>query len=195
MLLWEQIGGGVMMEMVRSRERVATGLAQIAGLVAMSFLICRVVVLNSLFPCGIAFVTVLMYRNRLNLYLVIPMLLGSITYYGSNYLFYGDIAALLVSAIVFTVFGNRRIDLPARAVIAAIIAISCNCSYYILKHMFYRLSIFMLLAEVILIFVLIFTFNNFFSFAKLVKHSEIKVHKREIKGMITIEYIDIYANE
>ncbi len=178
MLLREQIGGGVMMEMVRSRERVATGLAQIAGLVAMSFLICRVVVLNSLFPCGIAFVTVLMYRNRLNLYLVIPMLLGSITYYGSNFLFYGDIAALLVSAIVFTVFGNRRIDLPARAVIAAIIAISCNCSYYILKHMFYRLSIFMLLAEVILIFVLIFTFNNFFSFAKLIKHSEIKVHKR-----------------
>lgn len=170
------------MEMVRSRDKVATGLAQIAGLVVMSFLICRVVVLNSVFPSGIALITVLMYRNRLNLYLVLPMVLGSLTYYGSNYLFYGDIAALLLCAIVFTVFGNRRIDLPARAVIAGIITVSCNCSYYILKHMFYRLSIFMLLAEVIAIFILIFMFNNFFSFAKLVRHSEIKVQKRSELG-------------
>ncbi len=39
------------MEMVRPREKVAAGLAQIAGLVVISFLICRVVVLNSIFPC------------------------------------------------------------------------------------------------------------------------------------------------
>ncbi|MBE6035080.1 MAG: hypothetical protein E7222_10355 [Clostridiales bacterium] len=171
------------MEMVRPREKVAAGLAQIAGLVVISFLICRVVVLNSIFPCGIALVTVLMYRNRLNLYLLLPMVLGSITYYGSNYLFYGDVTALLLCAITFTVFGNRRIDLPARAVIAAIIAISCNCSYYILKHMFYRLSIFMLLAEVLIIFILIFTFNNFFSFVTLVKHSEVKIQKRNELGV------------
>ena len=169
--------------MVKSREKVTAGLAQIAGLVVLSFLVCRVVVLNSLFPCGVALVTVLIYRNRLNLYLVLPMVLGSITYYGSNYLFYGDLMALVLCTIAFTVFGNRRIDLPARAVMAAILTITCNCSYYILKHMFYRLSIFMLLSEVLLIFVLIFTFNTFFTFMNLVKHSEIQIEKRSELGV------------
>ncbi|MFV0516342.1 MAG: SpoIIE family protein phosphatase [Aminipila sp.] len=166
------------MELVRTREKSGAGIIPIVGLAVMSFLVCRVVFLNSIFPCGIALITVLMYRNRLNLYLVIPMFLGSITYYGSNYLFYGDIAALLICALAFSLFKNRRIDLPARAVIASIIAITCNCSYYILKHMFYRLSVFGLLSEVVLIFVLIFTFNTFFSFFKVMKHSEIKIQKR-----------------
>lgn len=170
------------MEMVRPRDKVAAELGQIAGLVVMSFLICRVVVLNSIFPCGIALITVMIYRNRLNLYLLLPMILGSITYYGSNYLFYGDVASLVLCAIVFTLFGNRRIDLFARAVITGIIVIVCNCSYYILNHMFYRLSIFMMLSEVVLIFVLIFTFNNFFTFFNIVRHNEIKIQKRSELG-------------
>lgn len=172
-----------MMEMVRSREKVATEIGQISALIVMSFLVCRVIVLNSIFPCGIALITVLIYRNRLNLYLLLPMVLGSITFYGSNYLFYGDIAALILCAVAFTLFGSRKIDLPARAVIATIIAIACNCSYYILKHMFYRLSIYMILVEALSIFVLIFTFNSFFSFFNLVKHSEIKIEKRSEVGV------------
>lgn len=172
-----------MVEMVRSREKVAAGVAQLAGLAVMSFLVCRVVMLNSMFPCGIALMTVLMYRNRLNLYLILPMILGSITYYGSNYLFYGDMAAMVLCAGAFALFRNRRIDLPARGVIAGILMVTCNCAYYILKHMFYRLSIFSLLTEVVLIFVLIFVFNNFFSFAKLLRHSEIHVGQRSQLGV------------
>ncbi|QIB70310.1 SpoIIE family protein phosphatase [Aminipila butyrica] len=171
------------MEMVRSREKVAAGLVQISGLAVMSFLVCRVVVLNSMFPCGIALVTVLMYRNRLNLYLLLPMVLGSITYYGSNYLFYGDMTAMVLCAAAFALFRNRRIELPARGVIAGILTVTCNCAYYILQHMSYRLSIFTLLTEVMLIFVLIFVFNSFFSFVKLVRHREIHVGQRSELGV------------
>ncbi|MBN7774382.1 SpoIIE family protein phosphatase [Clostridium aminobutyricum] len=172
------------MEAISQREKDSVSLAQIAGMVALSFLICRVVVLNTVFPCGVALITVLMYRSKLNIYLLLPMFLGLITYLNSNYLFYGDMAAFIITGIVFSMMNSKKTELSVRSCMALLIVNACNAIYYIAAKMFYRLDIVTMIIESLLILILIYIINNFLDFMKAASYGD---YKRKIRSEMGAE--------
>jgi serine phosphatase RsbU (regulator of sigma subunit) len=167
------------MEAVSEREKDSVSLAQIAGMIVMSFLICRVVVLNTVFPCGVALITVLMYRSKLNVYLLLPMFIGAISQYSSSYLFYGDMVAFIITGVLFTLISGKKAELATRGLIAVLITVFCNAVYYMTAHMFYRLDLFMMLVESLLILILIYIFNNLFDFCKAAIYGENRRRRNE----------------
>lgn len=171
------------MEIAKPVERTWTGAGHAAMMAVMSFLLCRTVFLDELFPCGVAWITVLMYRNRINLYYIFPMFLGYASYYGTGLMFYGDAMAVAAAALVFTLFGSRKITLNGRAAIAVILTITGNTIYHVLNNTFYRISIFSMGTEAILVIVLIFTFNSFFSFLNAASEKNLKFRKSYKAGM------------
>jgi len=170
------------MEAISQREKDSVSLAQIAGMAILSFLICRVVVLNTAFPCGVALITVLMYRSKLNIYLLLPMFLGAITFFNSNYLFYGDAAAFIITGIVFTMMNGKKTELSVRSCMALIIVNACNIIYYVTTKMFYRLDVVMMIMESLLILILIYILNNFLDFMKAACYGDFKRKIRSEMG-------------
>lgn len=147
------------------------------------FLLCRVVLLDEFSVCGVALITVLMYRDRMNLYYILPMVLGYGSYYFTGFPFYGDAIATVIVATVFVILGNKNITLNGRIMIASIIAVTTNCSYFILTQRMYVVSILWIATEVLLIVSLAYVFNNFFSFVNFMKLKGIKIRRPKELGL------------
>ena len=138
-----------------------------AAVVIVSFLICRVIMLGSMLPCGIALITVLMYKDRFNIYCLPVMLIGIGSYYNSNLYLWGDFAATILCAFIFLLLGKRKMGLGYRATIAAAISIISTSVYYLAANMVYRFDLTAMVWEVFAILGLCWVFNTFLDLTKI----------------------------
>jgi len=126
-----------------------------------SFLLCRVSFLGSFFPCGPALITALMYKNRLNIYLLPVMIVSMLTCFLDGYYVLGDIAATLLCGIAFVMLGRHEWGLLYRSLIAASITVTTNCAYYLGANMLYRFDLSKLIFEAVAVILLSYAFHFF----------------------------------
>ena len=128
---------------------------------AASFLLCRVMFAGSFFPCGAALITALMYKNRLNIYLLPVMVISLLTCHAAGFYVIGDMASVVLCGAVSVLIGRREWGLFKRSLIAASVIVITNCGYYIAANMLYRFSVEMLIFEVVVVMVLCYVFYYF----------------------------------
>lgn len=168
-------GGIATAESIKERANISYWL--VGAMVIATFFITKVMILGSFLPCGIALITVLLEKDRVYLYLLPPMIIAYTTYVlgdpvAANYI-WGDFAATLICAVVFSLIGKRKLPLVAYVSIAALIMVICNCAYYIGSGLYYRFDLTMLILEILVIYVTSFIFDAAYS---------LLVEKAEYKG-------------
>ena len=137
--------------------------ARVAFIVASSFLLGRVALLYTIFPCGIALITVLMSKGRVNIY-TLPIILGGLlTNYGTGYELWGDVITTAICGIVFFLLNKIRIEMVTRAFIAAGIMVLTKSIYYIMIQIIFIYDVFMMCMEAMLILAFVYILNRFFS--------------------------------
>lgn len=131
-------------------------------LVATSFLLGRVVLIDAMFPCGIALVSALVSKGKANIYLLPFVLFGTLTQYGTSYEIWGDITATFLCGIVFFVLKKRKLSIGYVALIAMTITISMKTTALALGPMIIAYDVIMIGIEAALVIAFIYLFDGFF---------------------------------
>ncbi len=147
----------------RGASKAATfDYARIAVIIFSSFLLGRAAFFYSIFPCGIALITVLMSKGRANIY-TLPLILGGlITNFGTGYDILGDAIATAVCGIVFFATSKLEMGIVVRAFSAAGIMVLSKSVYYLTARLVFIFDIFMMFVEAILILALVYIFHRFY---------------------------------
>ncbi|MCB6993405.1 SpoIIE family protein phosphatase [bacterium 210820-DFI.6.37] len=132
---------------IAGKERGKIRVCTIMAAAGASFLISRACFMGTMFPAGIALMTVLLTANTLNLYLLPVMAAGIGTFYASGLPIWGDIGALAGCSLVFLCTGKIRFQPWHKAVIAGSAVIIARSVYFIAAGFSYRISIEDLLLE------------------------------------------------
>lgn len=136
--------------------------AKIAVVIFSSLLLGRVALFYSIFPCGIALITVLMHRGRANVY-TLPLILGGLlTNYGTGYDIWGDAIAITLCGVVFFLTAKLRTELVVKAFAASGIMVLTKSIYYFTSQLVFIFDIFMVFAEAVLILALVYIFQRFY---------------------------------
>lgn len=154
---------GKFSKMPRWTSKIITAdVARIAITISSSFLLGRVSLFYSIFPCGIALITVLMNKGRANIY-TMPLILGGLlTNYGTGYDIWGDAMAILFCGIAFFMASRARINIVVKAFIAAAIMVLTKSVYCFTAQMVFIFDIFMMFVEAILVLALVYVFHRFY---------------------------------
>ncbi len=131
--------------------------AVVAGL---SFSLSRVSFFQVMYPCGVALLTVLLARGKWNIYALPLVLLGILSNSGTGHDLKGDLAAAALCGAVFFILNKKRLSMPVRAVIAAVLTMGVKGTYYYMTHLFFLYDGFMVGTESLLILVLVYLFHN-----------------------------------
>ncbi len=152
---------------IREESRDARSVVFIGLLTVLAFSMGRIEMAATFFPCGIAFLSAALKRSSLNIYLVLPVLVGIATLWQKNRYIWGDTAAILVCAAVFLILARRSIPDFYRMILCISIIVICNVSYYTAAHILYRLDLRLLFLEAVVATGLYYVFHVFFSFTNL----------------------------
>ncbi len=146
----------------RASRTAAFDYAKIGIVVASSILLGKAVLFYSIFPCGIALITVLMDKGRANIY-TLPLILGGLlTNYGTGYDIWGDAIAIAVCGVVFFLTSKMRIGIVVKAFAAAGIMVIAKSVYFLTAQLVFIYDIFMMIAEAMLILALVYIFHRFY---------------------------------
>lgn len=136
--------------------------ARIALIIFSSVLLGRVALFYAFFPCGIALITVLMNKERANIY-TLPLILGGLlTNYGTGYDIWGDAIAIAVCGIFFFLTERMHMGIVVKAFSAAGIMVLTKSVYYLTAQLVFIFDIFMMFVETILILALVYLFHRFY---------------------------------
>jgi len=145
--------------------------ARIAVIIFSSFLLGRAAFFYSIFPCGIALITVLMNKGRANIY-TLPLILGGlITNFGTGYDIWGDAIATVACGIVFFLTSKLEMGIVVKAFSAAGIMVLSKSLYYLTARLVFIFDIFMMFVEAILILALVYIFHRFYGMLEKGKKS------------------------
>ena len=126
-----------------------------------SFLLSRVLFAGSFFPCGVALITALMYKNRLNVYLLPVMGFSILTSHVIGFYMMSDMVALVLCSVVFVLMRSKGWGLLMRSLIAASIVVIVRCGYYMATGMLHRFNVEMLIFEAAVVVALCYVFYYF----------------------------------
>lgn len=136
--------------------------AKIAIIVISSVLLGKAILFYSVFPCGIALITVLMDKGRANIY-TLPLILGGLlTNYGTGYDIWGDAIAIAVCGVVFFLTSKMKVGIVVKAFAAAGIMVVAKSVYFLTAQLVFIYDIFMMIAEAMLILALVYIFHRFY---------------------------------
>lgn len=158
-------------------------LIRIAVIGGLSLLIGRAALCYSLEPCAIALITVLMAKSKANIYALPLICFGMVTAFGTGYDYFGDMIAIVCNTVVFFILGTKKLTLIIRALIAGFIMVLTKIAYYLFAGLFFLFDGLTVAIEVIVLFIFIYVFYEFFSMLENRKTSESK----------PIEIISVYA--
>jgi stage II sporulation protein E len=194
---------GILANIVREVSKVSVhNYAKIAVIIVSSVLLGRVALLYSIFPGGIALMTVFLHKGRANIY-ALPLILGGLfSNYGTGYDIWGDAIAITACGIVFFLIEKMRIGVVVKAFIAAGIMVLAKSIYLLADQFVFIYDIFMIITEAILILALVYIFHRFYSFFDNENKSESTVAEGVIAasavfvlmlGGIGIEFMGIFS--
>lgn len=154
---------GKFLKMPRQASRAAAfDYAKIAIIVISSVLLGKAILFYSVFPCGIALITVLMDKGRANIY-TLPLILGGLlTNYGTGYDIWGDAIAIAVCGVVFFLTSKMKVGIVVKAFAAAGIMVVAKSIYFLTAQLVFIYDIFMMIAEAMLILALVYIFHRFY---------------------------------
>ena len=135
------------------------GIAMLAGL---SFLLGRVIVLESILPCGIAFLAAMIYRDSLRFYLLPVVFLGMATNLLVRFDIWGDVIAMAVVAVLTLYLKRKKAGLTVVALVTGIATIGAKIAYSLYIDLFFLYDTIMILTQGLLVFLLVFAFHTFF---------------------------------
>lgn len=130
-------------------------------LVAVTFFISRAPLMGESFPAAIALVAYMVSRNTIYVYLALPSAAGIFFCINKGCDSWGDLAALLVCALLFAAARRIRLSMWQRALTASAVSITCISIYRLAMGTVYKTSIEALMFEGLLIFVFVFLFDAF----------------------------------
>ncbi len=147
----------------RGASRIgASDYARIALIVLGSVLLGRAALFYAVFPCGIALITVLMHKGRVNIYALPLILVGLISNYGTGYDIWGDTIATAVCGVAFFLAAKMDMGIAVKAFSAAGITVVAKSIYYLAARLVFIFDIFMMFVEAILILALVYVFHRFY---------------------------------
>lgn len=134
----------------------------IVTLVGVSFLLGRVVLLDAIFPCGIALISTLVSRGKANIYLLPFILFGTLTNYGTDFSIGGDLIATFLCGITFFILKKRKLSIGYVALIAMAITIGAKVIFLALGPIIVQYDVTMVAGEAALVVALVYLFEGFF---------------------------------
>ena len=150
----------------QSRQRSGTRLLQGALLFLFAFLASRTPMLGDCFPAAIAFTSCLASRNSIYLYLAAPAGAGIFTCIQSGADAWSELAAMVLSALLFTAVRRIHLEVWHRAIISGSMGIVCLCIYLLATATVDRTGAADLLLEGAMIAGFFFLFDGFLRAAK-----------------------------
>jgi serine/threonine protein phosphatase PrpC len=135
--------------------------ARLAVIAAASFLLGRTALFYSIFPCGIALITVLMHKGRAGIYALPLILAGLATNYGSGFDILGDALSVLFCGVFFFLTVKMNISIVVKAFCAAGITVITKSIWYLTSQLVFIFDIFMLFVEAIMVLALVYIFYRF----------------------------------
>ncbi len=136
--------------------------ARIAVIAVSSVLLGRAVLFYAFFPCGIALITVLMHKEKANIY-TLPLILGGLlTNLRTGYDVWGDFIAAAACGVVFFLTSRMNIGIVVKAFVAAGIMVLSKSVWYLTARLVFIYDIFMMLAEAVIIRALVYLFYRFY---------------------------------
>lgn len=100
-------------------------IARGAILVLFTFIVGHSPVMDGCFPAAIALVSYMVYKNIVNLYLIIPAAAGILPYIVKGYDPWGDLLAIIVCGVLFAMAKDIKLSLFQTALITASTSIIC----------------------------------------------------------------------
>lgn len=150
----------------QTRQRSGTRLLQGALLFLFAFLAGRTPMLGDYFPAAIAFTSCLASRNSIYLYLTVPAGAGIFTCIQSGADGWSELAAMVLSALLFAAVRRIRLEVWHRAVISGSIGILSLCIYRLATATVNKTGAADLLLEGAMIAIFFFLFDGFLRAAK-----------------------------
>lgn len=179
--------------LLNKKEKLKNVLAQtksryyigIIALVGVSFLLGRTLVLDAVFPCGIAMISALVSKGRANIYLMPFIIMGTMTYYGTTYEVFGDIVATMICGTVFFVLCKNKLKVSYVAFTAMCITFCTKGTFVILSTVFIPLDIIMVGVEGVSVAALVYMFNIFFC----IKEKNKNVKESVAQGVVAMSVV------
>ena len=150
----------------QSRQRSGTRLLQGALLFLFAFLAGRTPMLGDYFPAAIAFTSCLASRNSIYLYLAVPAGAGIFTCIQTGADAWSELAAMILSTLLFAAVRRIHMETWHRALIAGSIGILCLSIYRLATATVNKTGAPDLLLEGAMIAVFFFLFDGFLRAAK-----------------------------
>lgn len=141
---------------------IKTKILKGAVMTAFALLIGHVNLLNGCFPAAVAFITYMVSKSRVNIYFVMPVLVGIVPYMSKGYDIWGDVAAVCICAFLFALTGKINMQLWQTAVTASCTEIVCVSIYRLATATVYKMSLENLFLSSLLVFSFVFVFDVFF---------------------------------
>ncbi len=157
------------------------------ALVAVSFLLGRVLLLDAMFPCGIGLISALASRGRANIYLLPFIILGTLTYYGTSYDVWGDTIAAIVCGTMFFILAKRKLSIMYVSLLAGGITIAANAALLIGKSYFIPYDAALILTEGVMVACLTSLFNMFFC----VKEKKQRERNTVAQGVVAMAVVSV----
>lgn len=132
------------------------------SLAGISFLLGRVVLLETILPCGPALVAALMSKGKMNIYAIPFILLGAWTKTGTGHDVWGDLIATGACSIIFLLISRRKMPLFVMAFIAALTTVIVKSILIFTGPLVFLYDTLMLGVEAGIIIGLVFLFHSFF---------------------------------
>ncbi len=157
------------------------------ALVAVSFLLGRVLLLDAMFPCGIAMISALASRGRANIYLLPFIILGTLTYYGTSYSVWGDTIAAMICGVMFFILAKRKLSILYVSLLAGGITMAANGAMLILRPYFIPYDAAIIATEGIVVLSLTYLFNLFFC----VKEKKQRERNTVAQGVVAMSVVSV----
>jgi len=130
--------------------------------ISLSFLIGRAALCYSMEPASIALITVLLMQSKANIYTLPFLSFGMLSAIGTSYDYLGDMAALLLCAILFLLPWVRKFPLNLRTLVAAALMVSVKVLYYLWAGLLFLYDGMAMALDLLMLITLVYVFWLFF---------------------------------
>lgn len=150
----------------------STYVLRVAIISGIVFLICRYTSAGGYMPAAIAFMSVVVSENKINIYMLPVAVLSFVSVYLSGGSICADAASCIICCIVFMVFPRLKFAFYQKAVLVCLISVICNLIYYAVFNLMYRINIVYMAGYIMLIYALCIVFKTIYDASKGKKTSE-----------------------
>lgn len=157
----------------------------IFGTLLFAFFVSRVSFFYFMYPCGVALITLLMSKEKGNIYVLPVILLSILSNQRVGYPLWGDLLAVALCGVFFFFWKKNWLSLSKRALLAAVLTVAIKIVYGLNGHVFYLYDGVKIGAEGLLI--LFFT-HVFFRMSTLLEESASK-QKSTAENIATVTIV------